>query len=301
MPFGVLWNSTGQPAASVPAGFAADGPPARRPAGRAPARRGDAADAFPGDRGCAPVGTSPSRGVRLVACRRRMAGCRICSGDLELKVQGNGATVTAAALSPSAHAVGGHGDLLVCTECGTVQQPILPARRGAARPLPRHARRRLPQRGGGPARDREPPARPDRRARARGRGCWTSAAGTACCSTRRAGAATRRSGWSCPARRARHARSLGPRRARVPLESFCEGSNGDSPGEFDASCSPTCSSTSTIRSPRSTTARACCAPAACCASSRRTRRARPPGSPARAGGAICPRTPSCCRAGRCAS
>jgi 2-polyprenyl-3-methyl-5-hydroxy-6-metoxy-1,4-benzoquinol methylase len=55
-----------------------------------------------------------------------MAGCRICSGDLELKVQGNGATVTAAALSPSAHEPGRHGDLLQCRECGTVQQPILP-------------------------------------------------------------------------------------------------------------------------------------------------------------------------------
>jgi hypothetical protein len=55
-----------------------------------------------------------------------MAGCRICSGDLELKVQGDGGTVTAAALSPSAHGVGGHGDLLECTECGTVQQPVLP-------------------------------------------------------------------------------------------------------------------------------------------------------------------------------
>src|SRR3954451_8826926 len=56
-----------------------------------------------------------------------MAGCRICSGDLELKVQGESVTVTAAALSPSAHAVGGHGDLLACVECGTVQQPVLPA------------------------------------------------------------------------------------------------------------------------------------------------------------------------------
>src|SRR6478609_8336085 len=55
-----------------------------------------------------------------------MAGCRICSGDLELKLHGDGATVTAAALSPTAHAVGGHGDLLECVECGTVQQPILP-------------------------------------------------------------------------------------------------------------------------------------------------------------------------------
>jgi len=72
--------------------------------------------------------TAPQHSLGSV--RRRMAGCRICSGDLELKVQGNGATVTAAALSPSAHAVGGHGDLLACLECGTVQQPVLP--RGAA-------------------------------------------------------------------------------------------------------------------------------------------------------------------------
>jgi 2-polyprenyl-3-methyl-5-hydroxy-6-metoxy-1,4-benzoquinol methylase len=55
-----------------------------------------------------------------------MAGCRICSGDLELKVQGKGATVTAEALSPSAHQPGRHGDLLECRECGTVQQPVLP-------------------------------------------------------------------------------------------------------------------------------------------------------------------------------
>jgi 2-polyprenyl-3-methyl-5-hydroxy-6-metoxy-1,4-benzoquinol methylase len=55
-----------------------------------------------------------------------MAACRICSGDLELKVQGNGATVTAEALSPSAHEPGRHGDLLECRECGTVQQPVLP-------------------------------------------------------------------------------------------------------------------------------------------------------------------------------
>jgi 2-polyprenyl-3-methyl-5-hydroxy-6-metoxy-1,4-benzoquinol methylase len=55
-----------------------------------------------------------------------MAGCRICSGELELKVQGNGATVTAEALSPSAHEPGRHGDLLECRECGTVQQPVLP-------------------------------------------------------------------------------------------------------------------------------------------------------------------------------
>ena len=55
-----------------------------------------------------------------------MAECRICSGELDLRVRGHGAAVTSAALSPSAHAVGGHGDLLACRECGTVQHPILP-------------------------------------------------------------------------------------------------------------------------------------------------------------------------------
>jgi 2-polyprenyl-3-methyl-5-hydroxy-6-metoxy-1,4-benzoquinol methylase len=53
--------------------------------------------------------------------------CRICSGDVTLRIRGHGEPVTAAALSPSAHATGGHGDLLVCRECGTVQQPALPA------------------------------------------------------------------------------------------------------------------------------------------------------------------------------
>jgi 2-polyprenyl-3-methyl-5-hydroxy-6-metoxy-1,4-benzoquinol methylase len=53
--------------------------------------------------------------------------CRICSGDVTLRIRGRGAPLTAAAFSPSAHATGLHGDLLVCRECGTVQQPALPA------------------------------------------------------------------------------------------------------------------------------------------------------------------------------
>src|SRR3954466_4472398 len=53
--------------------------------------------------------------------------CRICSGDLTLRIRGRGEPLTAAALSPSAHATGRHGDLLECIECGTVQQPELPA------------------------------------------------------------------------------------------------------------------------------------------------------------------------------
>src|SRR5262245_12428243 len=53
--------------------------------------------------------------------------CRICSGDLTLRIRGRGAPLTAAAFSPSAHATGGHGDLFACDECGAVQQPVLPA------------------------------------------------------------------------------------------------------------------------------------------------------------------------------
>src|SRR4051794_8566096 len=56
--------------------------------------------------------------------------CRICSADVTLRIRGGGQPLTAAALSPSAHATGGHGDLVECRECGTVQQPELPA--GAA-------------------------------------------------------------------------------------------------------------------------------------------------------------------------
>jgi 2-polyprenyl-3-methyl-5-hydroxy-6-metoxy-1,4-benzoquinol methylase len=52
--------------------------------------------------------------------------CRICSGDLTLRIRGRGEPLTAEALSPSAHATGRHGDLLACVECGSVQQPVLP-------------------------------------------------------------------------------------------------------------------------------------------------------------------------------
>jgi len=52
--------------------------------------------------------------------------CRVCSGDLRLLVPGVDGPVTAAAFSPSCHEPGGHGDLLLCTECGSVEQPALP-------------------------------------------------------------------------------------------------------------------------------------------------------------------------------
>ena len=54
--------------------------------------------------------------------------CRVCAGDLSLRVAGsNGHAPVAEAFAPSLHETGRHGDLLACVECGTVQQPLLPA------------------------------------------------------------------------------------------------------------------------------------------------------------------------------
>ena len=54
--------------------------------------------------------------------------CRVCAGDLSLRVAGtNGHAPVAEAFAPSRHETGRHGDLLACVECGTVQQPLLPA------------------------------------------------------------------------------------------------------------------------------------------------------------------------------
>jgi SAM-dependent methyltransferase len=53
--------------------------------------------------------------------------CRVCAGDLSLRVAGtNGHAPAAEAFAPSQHETGRHGDLLACVECGTVQQPLLP-------------------------------------------------------------------------------------------------------------------------------------------------------------------------------
>ena len=54
--------------------------------------------------------------------------CRVCDGELVLLVSGNGnGHLAADAFAPSSHEPGRHGDLLTCVECGTVQQPALPA------------------------------------------------------------------------------------------------------------------------------------------------------------------------------
>jgi 2-polyprenyl-3-methyl-5-hydroxy-6-metoxy-1,4-benzoquinol methylase len=54
------------------------------------------------------------------------AACRVCAGELSLRVSGNGHAHDAASFAPSLHEIGRHGDLLECIECGTVQQPLLP-------------------------------------------------------------------------------------------------------------------------------------------------------------------------------
>ena len=54
--------------------------------------------------------------------------CRVCAGHLSLRVAGtDGHAPVAEAFAPSRHDTGAHGDLLACVECGTVQQPLLPA------------------------------------------------------------------------------------------------------------------------------------------------------------------------------
>ena len=53
--------------------------------------------------------------------------CRVCSGELRLLLPGADAPMSASAFSPSCHELGLHGDLLVCRECGAVEQPALPS------------------------------------------------------------------------------------------------------------------------------------------------------------------------------
>jgi 2-polyprenyl-3-methyl-5-hydroxy-6-metoxy-1,4-benzoquinol methylase len=162
-----------------------------------------------------------------------MAVCRICSGDLELRVRGNGAALTAAHFSPSAHVVGQHGDLLECRECGTVQQPVLP--QGAAlHDLYREMRddEYLAEEEGRRAtanRLLDLIARHRPHGRLLDVGCGH---GLLLDEARRRGYDT--VGLELSREAARHARELGLDVREVPLEAFTEGTNGDSPGAFDA-------------------------------------------------------------------
>ena len=255
------------------------------------------------DRGRALVATPPPIARSIASVPHRMAVCRICSGELELRVRGNGGAITAAAFSPSAHVPGQHGDLLRCRECATVQQPILPSgeplhdlyremrddeylaeeagRRATAGRLldligAHVPRGRLLDVGCGhgllldEARTR---GYETRGARALARGGAARARDARPRRARGAAGGVRRGPQRRLARRLRRGRAR--RRDRAPRRS----------GRRDRR-----------------SARRCCGPAACSASSRPTR----PRSTARAGrralvGLPARRTPSCSRAGPCAS
>lgn len=161
-----------------------------------------------------------------------MAVCRICSGELELRVRGNGAVLTAAHFSPSAHLVGQHGDLLGCVECGTIQQPVLPQGE-ALHDLYREMRddEYLAEEAGRRATanrllDLVGAYRP--RGRLLDVGCGH---GLLLDEARKRGYDT--VGLELSRSNAEHARSLGLDVRELPLEAFGHGRNGDSPGSFD--------------------------------------------------------------------
>ena len=226
--------------------------------------------------------------------------CHICGGPLELRHAGTTAAVTPDQFVPTNHEPGQHGDLFACIHCGTVHQPGLPAgeelaelyremsddrylaeeegRRATARRLLDLIQRHVP------------------RGRAARRGLRARAAA-------RRGAPPRirrdraRAVASPPRAYARDVLGLDVR--DEPVERVRGGAAGGLvPGDRArrrdrAPRRPA--------SARSTRASGCSRPAARSASSLRTRRRRPRGSPARAGGATSPHTPTSSRAGRCAS
>src|SRR3954453_10822733 len=163
-----------------------------------------------------------------------MAVCRICSGELELHVRGAGAAPTAAAFSPSAHLVGQHGDLLRCLECATVQQPALP-QGDTLHELYREMRddEYLSEEAGRRATanrllDLIGAHRPGGRLLDVG---WGH--GLLLDEARRRGYET--VGLELSREAARHAReTLGLDVRELPLEAFTEGTNGATPGAFDA-------------------------------------------------------------------
>ncbi len=55
------------------------------------------------------------------------SACAICSGPLDLLHAGRARDGAADGFAPTCHAPGAHADLFRCHECGTVQQPSLPA------------------------------------------------------------------------------------------------------------------------------------------------------------------------------
>ena len=191
--------------------------------------------------------------------------CRVCAGELRLLLPGADAPVSAAAFSPSCHEVGLHGDLLDLPRVRRRRPARAARRRGAARPLPRHARRVLPGGGGGAPRHRGAPARADRATRAPSGRLLDVGCGHGLLLDEAARRGYDAVGIELSRDAARHAlaRRSGSTSASCALEALR--------GRRAAStwwCWRTSSSTSTTRSARSRAAPRCCAPAGCCASSR---------------------------------
>ena len=121
---------------------------------------------------------------------------------------GRGGAPRPADFAPSNHRPGEHGDLYACARLRHCASARAPGRRRPPRPLPGDARRRLPERGARPARDRPAAAGSRSAATCPPAACSTSAAGTGCCSTRRAGSATTSPASSSRARRRGYARDV---------------------------------------------------------------------------------------------
>ena len=94
------------------------------------------------------------------------AACRICQGSLHLRHRGDGRGAAASRLRAQQPPARRARRPLRVRRLRRRAAARAARRRRPARPLPRDARRRVPERGGGPARDRPAAARPDRPPRA---------------------------------------------------------------------------------------------------------------------------------------
>ena len=185
---------------------------------------------------------------------RAMSACQICAGPAPgLLYTGSGLEARAESFSPTNHQPGQYGDLYRCQRCGTVAQPSLP-HGDALLDLYRHMRDdHYLDEEAGPPRHRPPPARRDRRHAPSGRlldvGCGH---GLLLDEARRRGYETEGLELS---EHAAAARPTAPRPPPICAPDARRPRGRAGPSATTRSSSPTCSSTSTTPSPRSTTAR----------------------------------------------